>query len=48
MEEILQKYYHYSNNQDVLKFVKPKAKLGGLLWFVNFWKLHQNYMIIID
>lgn len=31
MEEVLQKYYHYSQNQDALKFVKPKAKYSGLI-----------------
>lgn len=31
LEEIFQKYYHYSKDEEVLKFVKPKAKLSGLI-----------------
>ena len=32
LQEIFQKYYHYSQDQSTLKFVKPKAKLSGLIW----------------
>jgi hypothetical protein len=31
MEEILQKYYHYSEDKDALTYVKPKAKCSGLI-----------------
>jgi hypothetical protein len=31
IEEVFQKYYHYSQDEKALKFVKPKAKLLGLI-----------------
>lgn len=31
MEEIIQKYHHYSKDEDALKYVKPKSRYGGLL-----------------
>jgi hypothetical protein len=31
IEEVFQKYYHYSKDERTLKFVKPKAKLTGLI-----------------
>lgn len=31
IEEVFQKYYHYSKDENALKFVKPKAKLNGLI-----------------
>ena len=31
IEEVFQKYYHYSKDEAALKKVKPKAKLSGLI-----------------
>lgn len=31
MEEIIQKYHFYSENERALKFVKPKKKYTGML-----------------
>jgi len=35
MEEVIQKYHHYSQNEAALKFIKPKNKYSGLIWSTN-------------
>lgn len=52
IEEVFQKYYHYSKDENALKYVKPKTKFGGLIWFKyrksSTIKLNPTLINLID